>query len=60
MPDDIVKAVGDVGVQASGQVPRFAYPVIVFSSVRDRKAKAYKLHSSAWTFTQTDLRTPLS
>lgn len=47
MPDDIVKAVGDVGVQASGQVPRFAYPVIVFSSVRDRKAKAYKLHSSA-------------
>lgn len=47
MPDDIVKAVGDVGVQASGQVPWFAYPVIVFSSVRDRKAKAYKLHSSA-------------
>lgn len=39
MPDDIVKAVGDVGVQASGQVPRFAYPVIVFSSVRDRKPK---------------------
>lgn len=32
MPDDIVQAVGDVGIQASSQIPWFAYPVIVFSS----------------------------
>lgn len=44
MPDDTVKAVGDVGVQASGQVPWFAYPVIVFSSVRDRKPKPISIH----------------
>lgn len=37
MSDDIVQAVGDVGIQASGQVPRFAYPMIVFSSERERK-----------------------
>lgn len=37
MPDDIVQAVGDVGIQAPGQVPWFAYPVIVFSSERERK-----------------------
>lgn len=32
VPDDIVQAVGDVSIQASRQVPWFAYPVIVFSS----------------------------
>lgn len=37
MPDDIVKTVGDVGIQTSGQVPRFAYPVVVFSSERERE-----------------------
>lgn len=35
MPDDTVQVVGDVGIQASGQVPWFAYPVIVFSSRRE-------------------------
>lgn len=35
MPDDTVQVVGDVGVQASGQVPWFADPVIVFSSGRE-------------------------
>lgn len=57
MPDDIVKAVGDVGIQASGQVPWFAYPVIIFSSERERKANTCKHppHSSVWTSTCTDL-----
>lgn len=32
VPDDIVQAVGDVSIQASRQVPWFAYPVVVFSS----------------------------
>lgn len=40
MPDDILKVVGDVSIQASGQVPWFAYPVIVFSSERE-KANTY-------------------
>lgn len=37
VPDDTVQIVGDVGIQASGQVPWFAYPVIVFSSGRERE-----------------------
>lgn len=37
VPDDTVQVVGDVGIQASGQVPRFAYPVIIFSSGRERE-----------------------
>lgn len=37
VPDDTVEVVGDVGIQASGQVPWFAYPVIVFSSGGERE-----------------------
>lgn len=31
MPDDAVEVVGDVSVQAAGQVPGFADPVVVFT-----------------------------
>lgn len=37
VPDDTVQVVGDVGIQASGQVPWFAYPVIVFSSGKEKE-----------------------
>lgn len=48
LPDDTVQALGDASVQAPGQVPGLAYPMVVFSSKVKSKGGDRRLNKYAF------------